>query len=76
MRERLSEKLAQLLEANSSPDGISLNHLLERTDGRGFYLVVILLALPFIIPMAIPGVSTVLVSSWMWLTAKRASALE
>lgn len=72
MRERLSEKLAQLLEANSSPDGISLNHLLERTDGRGFYLVVILLALPFIIPMAIPGVSTVLGLSVALLSLKLA----
>ena len=72
MRERLSEKLAQLLEASSSPDGITLNHLLERTDGRGFYLVVILLALPFIIPMAIPGVSTVLGLSVALLSLKLA----
>ena len=72
MHERLSEKLAQLLEANSSPDGITLNHLLERTDGRGFYLVVILLALPFIIPLAIPGVSTVLGLSVALLSLKLA----
>lgn len=72
MRERLSEKLAQLLETDSSPDGITLNHLLERTDGRGFYLVVILLALPFIIPMAIPGVSTVLGLSVALLSLKLA----
>jgi hypothetical protein len=60
MHERLSEKLAQMIEANGSPEGVSLNHLLERTGGRGFYLVVILLALPFIVPLSIPGVSTVL----------------
>jgi len=60
MHERLSEKLAQMIEANDSPDGITLNQLLERTGGRGFYLVVILLALPFIVPLSIPGVSTVL----------------
>ncbi len=72
MHERLSEKLAQLLESNSSPDGITLNHLLERTDGRGFYLVVILLALPFIIPLAIPGVSTVLGLSVALLSLKLA----
>ena len=34
--------------------------MLERTEGRGFYLVVILLGLPFIVPVSIPGVSTVL----------------
>lgn len=72
MHERLSEKLAQMLEANSSPDGITLNQLLERTDGRGFYLVVILLALPFIIPVSIPGVSTVLGLSVALLSLKLA----
>jgi hypothetical protein len=60
MHERLSEKLAQMIERNGSPGGITLNQLLERTGGRGFYLVVILLALPFIVPLSIPGVSTVL----------------
>jgi len=60
MHEPLSEQLAQIIEANGSPDGITLNQLLERTGGRGFYLVVILLALPFIVPLSIPGVSTVL----------------
>ena len=60
MHEPLSEKLAQMIEANGSSDRITLNHLLERTGGRGFYLVVILMALPFIVPLSIPGVSTVL----------------
>jgi len=60
MHEPLSKKLADILEANSSSDGVTLNHLLERTEGRGFYLVVILLSLPFILPVSIPGVSTVL----------------
>src|SRR6266498_1419289 len=61
--EPLSQKLAQLIEANSAPEGITLNQLLERTEGRGFYLVIILLALPFIVPISIPGVSTVLGSA-------------
>jgi len=56
----LSQKLAQLIEANSAPEGITLNQLLERTEGRGFYLVIILLSLPFIVPLSIPGLSTVL----------------
>ena len=60
MHEPLSKKLADILEANSSSEGVTLNHLLERTEGRGFYLVVILLSLPFILPVSIPGVSTVL----------------
>ena len=60
MSERLSQKLEQLLEATSAGGGVTLNQLLEKTEGRGFYLVVILLALPFILPVSIPGVSTVL----------------
>lgn len=33
---------------------------MERTEGRGVYLVIILLCLPFIQPIPLPGVSTVL----------------
>ena len=60
MSERLSQELEQLLEASAAGGAVSLNQLLEKTEGRGFYLVVILLALPFILPVSIPGVSTVL----------------
>lgn len=60
MHEPLSQKLIQIIEANSTAEGVTLNQLLERTEGRGFYLVVILLALPFVVPVAIPGISTVL----------------
>jgi hypothetical protein len=60
MHERLSDKLARIIDASRPGELITLNHLLERTGGRGFYLVVILLALPFIVPVSIPGVSTVL----------------
>jgi hypothetical protein len=60
MHEPLSQKLTQIIEANSTAEGVTLNQLLERTEGRGFYLVVILLALPFVVPVAIPGISTVL----------------
>lgn len=72
MHEPLSKKLADILEANSSSDGVTLNHLLERTEGRGFYLVVILLSLPFILPVSIPGVSTVLGLSVALLSFKLA----
>ena len=72
MNERLSVKLAEILEANSTSGGVSLNQLLERTEGRGFYLVVILLALPFIVPVSIPGVSTVLGLSVSLLSLKLA----
>lgn len=72
MHERLSEKLSQLVGVNTPHEGVTLNHLLERTEGRGFYLVVILLALPFIVPVSIPGVSTVLGLSVALLSFKLA----
>lgn len=58
--EPLSQKLARIVAASSTPEGVTLNQLLERTEGRGIYLVIILCALPFIVPVSLPGVSTVL----------------
>ena len=60
MHEPLSKKLAQIIDANATGEGVTLNELLERTEGRGFYLIIIILSLPFIVPLSIPGVSTVL----------------
>ena len=70
--EPLSQRLLQIIEAKSTSEGITLNQLLERTEGRGFYLVVILLSLPFIVPLSIPGVSTVLGLSVSLLSLKLA----
>ena len=72
MHQPLSQRLLQIIEANSGTEGITLNDLLERTEGRGFYLVIILLALPFIVPVSIPGVSTVLGLSVALLSLKLA----
>jgi hypothetical protein len=72
MHEPLSQKLLRIVEANSRAEGITLNELLEHTEGRGFYLVVILLSLPFIVPVSIPGVSTVLGLSIALLSFKLA----
>ncbi len=72
MHEPLSEKLRQIIEANSNGQGVTLNQLLEKTGGRGFYLVLILLSLPFILPMALPGVSTLLGLSIALLSIKLA----
>ncbi len=59
MEEPLSIKLAQILEADEAAP-LTINALIERTEGRGLYLVIILLSLPFIVPVSIPGVSTLL----------------
>lgn len=72
MHEPLSSKLRQIIEANATGPGVTLNQLLEKTDGRGFCLVLILLCLPFILPVALPGVSTVLGLSIAFLSIKLA----
>jgi hypothetical protein len=72
MHEPLSESLIRIVKNSSQTERITLNDLLGRTDGRGLYLVVILLALPFIVPVSIPGVSTVLGLSIALLSFKLA----
>jgi hypothetical protein len=59
MHEPLSQRLAKILEASANADELTLNQLLERTEGRGLYLVMIVLCAPFITPVPLPGVSSV-----------------
>ena len=58
-REPLSSSLQTLL-AQSEATSVTLNELMERTGGRGLYLMMILLSLPFITPLPLPGFSSVL----------------
>jgi hypothetical protein len=58
--EPLSVSISNVLAHWPAGESLTLNKLLERTEGRGFYLVIILLALPFVVPVSIPGVSTLL----------------
>jgi len=53
----LSKRIAVLLE-NSGQQEITLNFLLERTEGRGVFPLIILLCIPFIAPVSVPGMST------------------
>ncbi len=56
----LSADLSHILKEEMAEVPLTLNSLMERTEGRGVYLVMILLCLPFIQPIPLPGVSTVL----------------
>lgn len=57
-QEPLSTRLAQLLQGSEgTAPGLTLNQLLVRTEGRGLFLIIILLCLPFIAPVTIPGSS-------------------
>ena len=73
MHDPLSQRLARILEAESDvglgkgvgvegqgrPPELTLNSLLERTEGRGLYLVIVILCAPFIAPMPLPALSTI-----------------
>lgn len=57
VHEPLSLRMARLLDAEREGEAITLNRLLEGTAGRGLFLVIILLCIPFIAPVSIPGAS-------------------
>src|SRR5262245_58266282 len=59
MHEPLSQSLERFLSGRNPTAEVTLNELLERTEGRGIYLLIVVLSLPFVIPVSIPGFSTV-----------------
>ena len=59
MHEPLSQSLEKFLAGKDPAAGVTLNELLERTEGRGIYLLIVVLSLPFVIPVSVPGFSTV-----------------
>lgn len=58
-REPLSRSILNTVATGSAGGALTLNRLLEQTEGRGIHLVIILLCLPFITPVPLPGISTV-----------------
>lgn len=54
----LSQALGALV-AKGGPKKIRIGALIEGTEERGFHLVMILLSLPFVSPIPLPGLSTV-----------------
>jgi hypothetical protein len=60
VHEPLSQRLALVLKRSQLEGNLTLNRLLEHTDGRSVYLLVILLCVPFLIPVSLPGLSTVM----------------
>src|SRR6267378_3410441 len=60
MHEPLSQSLERILSESEATGPLTANQLIERTQGRGMYLVLILLSLPFVAWVSVPGMSTVL----------------
>lgn len=55
--ELLSQRLLGMVEEFDSGVAVTLNGLLARTEEQGLYLMVILLSLPFLVPLPTPGLS-------------------
>lgn len=56
----LSQELLELLGGLRPEDRLSLNDVFLRTEGRGLFLFIIVLCLPFVTPISIPGMSNAL----------------
>jgi hypothetical protein len=55
----LSQELEALLAHPDSARELTVNQLIDKTEGRGAYLVMVVLNLPFIMPVPLWGLSTV-----------------
>src|SRR5689334_2320242 len=58
--EPLSQSLAKILKEPSVSGSVTMNELLVRTEGRGLYLLMILLCIPFVPLISPPGLSGLL----------------
>jgi hypothetical protein len=58
-RKPLSQTIADLL-ASKAGEPLTLNRLLDRMEERGVYLVIIVLCVPFVVPVSLPGLSLVM----------------
>lgn len=60
MHEPLSQELARILGETPATGDVTMNYLLQRTEDRGHYLLMILLAVPFVPLVSPPGLSGLL----------------
>lgn len=60
MHEPLSQRLANILKETPPSGRVTMNYLVERTEGRGLYLLFILLCVPFVPLVSPPGLSGLL----------------
>lgn len=73
--EPLSRLLARLLENPDPATPLTMNLLLGRTEGRGVYLLIILISLPFLLPTPFFGLSTPMGIMMMTLALRHALEL-
>jgi hypothetical protein len=75
MRQPLSQSLEQLLFGGPGTTQVTMNAILDRTEGRGFYMLMIILCLPYIAPLPIGGTSTILGGIILLLAIRLALAM-
>jgi len=73
--EPLSQTFAALLTAAKEGQKLTINELIQHTEGRGLYFVMILLCLPFISPIPVPGLSNIVGAIIVVLAVKLALKL-
>lgn len=66
----LAERLADIID-KLPPDGVTLRHLLDLVGEDGLMILIVLLSLVFIIPVSIPGVSTVFGAAILLIACSR-----
>jgi len=71
----LSQALARIMDDETAVGGLTLNRIIERTEGRAIFLVMILLCLPFAPLFSIPGSSTLLGTAILLLAARHAMGM-
>ena len=60
LHEPLSRSLSRILAVHGEAPTLTVNQVLERTQGRGIYFAFIVLSLPFVFWVSLPGMSVVL----------------
>lgn len=68
----LSEVLLEILRSDPPPGGMTLNTIFHWTEGRGIFLFVVVLCLPFLSGLAPPGLSTPFGTVVLWLGVREA----
>lgn len=71
----LSSLLARLLQAETADAPLSINLLLAKTEGRGVFLLIITICLPFLLPTPFLGLSTPMGLIMMTLALRHALEL-
>lgn len=69
----LSQELSEVLAAEPGQERLTLNAVFQHTEGRGVFFLIIVLCLPFLGPVSVPGASNILGLIMLWLGVRLAA---